>query len=204
MTIFTKERNNMYLEKGRSFFRIDVMLPCSYRIIPEDRIQDTPLPSTPDASYIEQYFMENLSQLDEQLHDYIVQIGQKSVVLANALTTLNSKLNFVLQTIDKKQLGHAMPQQMVNISAGGMAISIRQSDINPKDKVDLLFQLMSNEAPILVRCKIVKIFSSQDDSNETTVALEYENLSEEDRRKLVYFIQNKEIEMARQQNKSNH
>jgi len=194
----------MYLEKGRSFFRIDVMLPCSYRIIPEDRIEDTPLPSAPDAAYIEQYFMENLNQLDEQLHDYIIQIGQKSVVLANALTTLNSKFNFVLQTIDKKQLGHAIPHQMVNISAGGVAINIRKANITPKDKVDLLFQLTHNDAPILVRCKIVKIFSSEDGSNDTTVALEYENLSEEDRRKLVYFIQNKEIEMARQQNKTSH
>lgn len=191
----------MYLEKGRSFFRIDVMLPCSYRVIREDQIEDTPLPAIPDASYIEQHFMENLNQLDEQLHDYIVQIGKKSVVLANALTTLNSKLNFVLQTIDKKQLGHAMPQQMVNISAGGIAINIRKDKVSPKDKIDLLFQPMTNDSPILVRCKIVKIFSGEDDSNDTTVALEYENLSEEDRRKLVYFIQNKEIEMARQQNK---
>ncbi len=70
------------------------MLPCSYRIVPEEEAINQPLPTSPDASYIEKYFMENLTQLDEQLSTVISQIGQKSALLATALTAMNSKINF--------------------------------------------------------------------------------------------------------------
>jgi len=185
-------------KNSRSFFRIDVMLPCSYRIISSEVAQKNPLPLQADSSYIEKYFMENLNELDEQIHTVISQIGQKSTLLATALTALNSKLNFLLQTVDKKQLVHAIPQQMVNISAGGVAIKV-QEPVTENDKVDLLIQPLEEEPPILVRCNIVKIIPDKDIATASTVALEYEYLSEDDRRKLVYFIQSKEIEMANQQ-----
>ncbi len=189
----------MSSKNSRSFFRIDVMLPCSYRIVPEEEAINQPLPTSPDASYIEKYFMENLTQLDEQLDTVISQIGQKSALLATALTAMNSKINFLLQTVDRKQLVHAIPQRMVNISAGGIAIKISE-DVNTNDKIDLLFQPLEDESPVLVRCNIVKIMPEADGS-ATTVALEYENMSEDDRRKLVYFIQSKEIELANQMKK---
>ncbi|MGE4499388.1 MULTISPECIES: PilZ domain-containing protein [Piscirickettsiaceae] len=175
------------------------MLPCSYRIVPEEEAINQPLPTSPDASYIEKYFMENLTQLDEQLSTVISQIGQKSALLATALTAMNSKINFLLQTVDRKQLVHAIPQRMVNISAGGLAIKVTEN-VNANDKVDLLIQPLEDESPVLVRCNIVKVIPEADGS-ATTVALEYQNMSEDDRRKLVYFIQSKEIELANQMKK---
>ncbi|AZR81865.1 hypothetical protein AYJ59_05970 [Thiomicrospira sp. S5] len=189
----------MSSKNSRSFFRIDVMLPCSYRIVPEEEAINQPLPTSPDASYIEKYFMENLTQLDEQLSTVISQIGQKSALLATALTAMNSKINFLLQTVDRKQLVHAIPQRMVNISAGGLAIKVTEN-VNANDKVDLLIQPLEDESPVLVRCNIVKVIPEADGS-ATTVALEYQNMSEDDRRKLVYFIQSKEIELANQMKK---
>ncbi len=189
----------MSSKNSRSFFRIDVMLPCSYRIVTEEEAINQPLPTAPDAGYIEKYFMENLTQLDEQLSTVISQIGQKSTLLATALTAMNSKINFLLQTVDRKQLVHAIPQRMVNISAGGVAIKISEN-VDTNDKVDLLFQPLEEESPVLVRCNIVKIMPETDGS-AATVSLEYQNMTEDDRRKLVYFIQSKEIELANQMKK---
>ena len=179
----------------RSYYRIDVVMPCSYRILTLQQAEETLLPSSPDSKYIEEYFMENLSQLDEQINEVISHINQKSSLLATALTAMNSKINFVLQTIDEKQLARAIPQRMVNLSGGGIAIDVVEK-VQLTDKVDLLIKPLHNESPILVRCDIVKITPLTNGSEGSSIALSYQSLSEDDRRKLVYFIQAKEIEFA--------
>ncbi|MDY0136311.1 MAG: PilZ domain-containing protein [Thiomicrospira sp.] len=179
-------------KEQRSFFRIDVMLPCSYRILSQEDAASKPLPSNPDASYIEKYFMDNLGELDEQITQLIGQINSRSSVLASVLSAMNSKINFLLQTIDEDQLTHSIPQRMVNLSAGGIAFELHEP-VKNSDKVDLLLKPLRDESPILVRCKIVKIVPKD---NVNIVAMEFEEISEDDRRKIVYFIQTKEIEMA--------
>ncbi len=185
----------------RSFYRIDVMMPCSYRILSHEEAKETALPISADAKYIEEYFMENLAQLDLQINEVISQINQKSSLLATALTAMNSKINFVLQTIDEKQLTRAIPQKLVNLSGGGIAIDIEE-DVIISDKIDLLIKPLANEPPILVRCDIVNITPLNDHSEGSTIALTYQSLSEDDRRKLVYFIQAKEIELAQEERQS--
>jgi Tfp pilus assembly protein PilZ len=182
----------------RSFYRIDVMMPCSYRILSHEEAIETALPMSADAKYIEEYFMENLAQLDLQINEIISQINQKSTLLATALTAINSKINFVMQTIDEKQLARAIPQKLVNLSGSGIVIDIEEN-VLISDKIDLLIKPLENESPILVRCDIVKITPLNDNSEGSTIALNYQNLSEDDRRKLVYFIQAKEIESAQKE-----
>ncbi|MDX1351435.1 MAG: PilZ domain-containing protein [Thiomicrorhabdus sp.] len=179
----------------RSYYRIDVIMPCSYRILTLQEAEETLLPTSPDAKYIEEYFMENLTQLDEQINEVISHINQKSSLLATALTAMNSKINFMLQTIDEKQLARAIPQRLVNLSGSGIAIDIEE-DVHITDKVDLLIKPLPNESPILVRCDIVNITPLTDGSPGSTISLNYQALAEDDRRKLIYFIQAKEIEFA--------
>jgi len=185
----------------RSYYRIDVIMPCSYRILSLKEAEETVLPSSPDSKYIEEYFMTNLAQLDEQITEVISHINQKSSLLASAMTAMNSKINFLLQTIDEKQLSRAIPQRLVNLSGGGIAIDVEE-EVSPTDKVDLLIKPLPDEAPILVRCDIVSIKPLTDDSEGSTIALSYQALSEDDRRKLVYFIQSKEIEYAQKKRNS--
>jgi len=182
----------------RSYYRIDVIMPCSYRILTIEEAEETLLPATPDAKYIEEYFMENLSQLDEQINEVISHINQKSSLLATALTAMNSKINFIMQTIDESQLARAIPQRLVNLSGGGIAIDVEEN-VNLSDKIDLLIKPLANETPILVRCDIISITPLADGSEGSTIALSYQDLTEDDRRKLVYFIQAKEIEFAQKQ-----
>ncbi len=185
----------------RSYYRIDVIMPCSYRILSIEEAEETVLPSTPDSKYIEEYFMTNLTQLDEQINEVISHINQKSSLLASALTAMNSKINFLLQTIDEKQLSRAIPQRLVNLSGGGIAIDVEE-EVKLSDKVDLLIKPLPDETPILVRCDIVSIKPLADGSEGSTIALAYQALSEDDRRKLVYFIQSKEIEYAQKKRNS--
>ncbi|MBN2647047.1 MAG: PilZ domain-containing protein [Thiotrichales bacterium] len=179
----------------RSYFRIDVNLRCSYRIIPAERLAQTPFPESTKASYIESQMMQDFSDLDQQIQQAIGAIQERSELLANALNALNRKLNFLIETMDTTQIAKAIPVRSVNLSGNGIALDIA-GPIHPEDKVDLLMQPLENEAPILVRASVITTQPAQDGQRQR-VALQYDNLSEEDRRKLIFFIQAKEIELAR-------
>lgn len=176
----------------RNFFRLDVMLPCSYRILSPEEANDSPLPEQADNALIEKYFMHNLVDLDKEINQLIDQIGTKSTVLANALTALNNKVSFIMQTVDEKKLTQCIPQRMVNLSAGGISFSINEK-VTKNDIIDVLLVPLEQESPILARGRIVKVGHG---SGSDIVSLTFDNLSENDRRKLVYFIHTKEVEAA--------
>ncbi len=182
----------MKSKNDRSFFRINAMIPCGYRILSAEEFQNKESSSTLDPSYIEKYFLEDFNKLDEQIKEIVVQIGQKSDLLAKALAALNGKINFILQTVDVKQLSHSIPLKMVNLSAGGIQFKIDEN-INNNQKIEVLLQLSTDKEPLLIMCDIVKVLEEEDGF---LTSLKYRSISEEDRRKLIYFIQNKEIEYA--------
>jgi len=182
----------------RSFFRLDVMLPCSYRVLTQEEAQKSPLPDKPNPDFIEHYFMENLTELNKQIDDLIIQISGKSALMGSALNAINSKLDFLLQSIDTKQLTRTIPTRMINISGNGVAIQIDEP-ITKEHIVDLLIKPLEDEDPILVRCNIVNIKKQASCINCNWVALTYQHISEDDRRKLIYFLQQKEIEAAQQE-----
>lgn len=179
----------------RLFYRIDVMMPCSYRIIRHNSPEDETLPNQPDSKYIEDYFMKDLVELEDQISEVISQINVKSSLLASALSAMNSKLNFMMQTINADQLTRAIPQRLVNLSGGGISFVLNEQ-VDTRDQIDLLIHPIQNEKPILVRCDIVSSTALTKDDDSYRVSLKYTALPENDRRKLVYFIQAKEIEQA--------
>jgi len=185
----------------RLFYRIDVMMPCSYRIVPHDAIESDTLPNHPDSKYIEDYFMKDLAELEEQISEVISQINVKSSLLASGLSAMNSKLNFIMQTIDADQLTRAIPQRLVNLSGGGISFVVNEH-IDTRNKMDLLIHPIANEKPILVRCDIISSTALTKDDDSYRVSLQYQSLQEDDRRKLVYFIQAKEIEQANESRKT--
>jgi hypothetical protein len=114
---------------------------------------------------------------------------------------MNTKINFLLQTVDEKQLARAIPQRLVNISGSGIAIEMEEN-IDTSQTVDLLIKPLANESPIFVRCDVVSISPCKDGSSRSNVALMYQKLTEDDRRKLVYFIQAKEIEYTQEKRRN--
>ncbi len=179
----------------RHFFRLDVMLPCSYRVLTREEAEKFPLPDKPSPDFIEHYFMENLQQLNEQISELLVQISGKSALIGSILNALNTKIDFALQSIDTKQLTRTIPTRLVNVSGNGIAIQIDEP-ITKDHVIDLLIKPLEDEDPILVRCDIVNI---KNQGTHNWVALKYQYISEDDRRKLIYFLQQKEIEAARQE-----
>ena len=185
----------------RLFYRIDVMVPCSYRIVSQGEIENNAIPSHPDAKYIEDYFMKDLAELDDQISEMVSQINVKSSLLASALSAMNTKLNFMLQTIDADQLTRAIPQRLVNLSGGGLSFVLNEH-VDTRDKMDLLIHPISSEKPILVRCDIISSAALTKDDDSYRVSLQFQSLPEDDRRKLVYFIQAQEIAQANKERNS--
>ena len=187
---------NAKTRNKRTFYRLNTMLPLSYRILSEQEARQAPAPNLPDSQYIERHFLDNLQETERELQQAINTIAERSDLLASALHALNNKINVALQTLDRKQLAHMLPLVRVNLSAGGLALETDR-DIRETDKVDLLMQPNPNEPPILIRSHVVNILPLPDKGpNSKRVALEFENLPEEIRRRLIYFIQQKELEQA--------
>lgn len=178
----------------RAYFRMDALLPMSYRILtPEE--EKYPLPATVDSLFIEQYFSTELNELDSRIENMINLIGERSSIMASALQAINAKLNFLAQTLGDDAIKHVIPTVPVNISAGGLSFDTAQR-IEHGAIVDLLLILNKHEDPILLRSQVVKLIPHPDGTQ--MVALEFQHMSEEARRQLVYFIQTKEIELARE------
>ncbi|WP_243750746.1 PilZ domain-containing protein [Thiomicrorhabdus marina] len=186
----------------RSYFRIDVMMRCSYRVVPAAEVESNPLSEDTSSGYIEKYMMQDLIELDKHINDAIVQINERSSLLANAINSINTKLNFLMETLDSSQMLKAIPQRPVNLSGNGIAFDIDQ-EIDIDDKVDLLMQPLDNQSPILVRASVVNI-QPKEFGAINRIALTYDALKEEDRRKLIYFIQSKEIELAQSSKVDRH
>jgi hypothetical protein len=178
----------------RAYFRMDALLPMSYRVLTAEEARN-PLPATVDTLFVEQYFSTELDELDSRIDNIIEQIAEKSSLMAAALRAMNEKLNFLTQTLGDDAIKYVIPTIPVNISAGGLsfdtAVTIEHGAI-----VDLLLVLNKQDGPIMLRSQVVKVIPHPDGTS--MMALEFQHMGEEARRQLVYFIQTKEIELARE------
>jgi c-di-GMP-binding flagellar brake protein YcgR len=108
---------------------------------------------------------------------------------------MNEKLNFLTHTLGDNAIKYVIPTVPVNISAGGLSFDTAQR-IEHGSVVDLLLVLNKQDGPIMLRSQVVKIIPHPDGTQ--MIALEFQHMGEEARRQLVYFIQTKEIELARE------
>lgn len=177
----------------RAFYRMDTMLTFSYRVLSEEEAQ-YPLPSAMDSGFIEQYFPSAIVDIEERIDTTLELIRSKSALMADALSALNDKLNFIMQAMGEDAIKHTLPSLPVNISAGGLSFETNQS-IDDKSMVDLLLILDSHAQPMLVRSQVVKVVANPDATY--MVAVEFKDLTSNMRRQLVQFIQTKEIELAK-------
>jgi c-di-GMP-binding flagellar brake protein YcgR len=180
-------------QQQRAYYRMDTMLPFSYRVLTDEEA-DQPLPATADAAFIDRYFPSALSEIESRVQDTIETIREKSSLMADALSALNDKLNFIMHGLGEEAIKHTLPTIPVNISAGGLSFTVN-SAIADKSVIDLLLFLNIQAEPLLLRSQVVKLIAHPDAT--FTVAVEFMNLTEEMRRQLVYFIQTKELEVAR-------
>jgi len=178
----------------RAYYRMDVLIPMSYRVLTPEEAR-IPLPATADSLFIEQYFSTELNEIDARIQNAINLIAEKSSIMADALSAINDKLELLTHAMDEGAIKHVVPTIPVNISAGGLSFDTCQQ-INHNDTVDLLLVLSNRDEPVLIRAHVVKVIPHPDGTS--MIAVEFMHLSEEARRQLVYFIQTKEIELARE------
>lgn len=178
----------------RAYYRMDVIIPMAYRVLTEEEAM-VPLPATADTMFIESYFSTELNEINARIENTITKIAEKSSIMAAALRAINDKLDVIAHSLGEDAIKHVMPTIPVNISAGGLSFNSSQN-MAADAMVDLLLVLNNREDPILVRSQVVKLIPYPDGTS--MAALEFKNLTEEARRQIVYFIQTKEIELARE------
>jgi len=180
-------------KRQKAFFRIDVELPCYYQILTREEAEQTVLPNQVSPEYMRKHFVEQLILIEDDLNAQISKLEEKSQLLANCMRALNQKLDFLMQTVDDKQLANTLPIRKVNLSANGIALEVKEP-ISMDHKVDIIMRPLKNELPVAVRCDVVHIKSLNNSENSHWVGMSYQNITEENQRKLIYFIQTKEIE----------
>lgn len=182
-------------QKQKAFFRMDLDLPCYYKVLTRDEAEQSKLPMTVNSDYMRKHFIDQLNLIDDEIVQYIDELSQKSTLMSNCIKALNRKLDFLIQTVDETQLANVLPIQQVNLSANGIAIEVKEP-IDMSSKVDLIMRPLEHETPVAVRCDVVHI-TPKPETNSSWVAMSYQAISEDNRRKLIYFIQTKEIENAK-------
>ena len=182
--------------KQKAFYRIDVDLPCYYKVLSYEEAEESSLPDIVSGDYMREHFFDQLQLLNQDIEEQIETIEKKSTLISECLRSMNRKIDFFMQTVDEQQLSNVLPIRRVNLSANGVAMEI-VGDIDPTCKVDLIMRPLKNESPVAVRCDIVHIGEQPGSSDSHWVAMKYQHINEDNRRKLIYFVQTKEIEYSK-------
>lgn len=175
----------------RRFFRLDVTIPCGYHVLTQQEANIKILPSVPDSKFIEEHFLPSFTKIDEEITKTVELIGQKSRLLADLFQMLNKKIDLLHDQIQFSDLANTLPNRDVNLSGNGIMLAIK-GHITKEHKVDIIFKTSPTAEPILLRCTVVNIVR---DGSEQKVALTFDRISEKQQREVVYFLQNKEIEL---------
>lgn len=176
----------------RSYFRLDLYVRCSYRIVSREDALVNPLPRDLDATAMMQYFSTDLSLINQKIDELMREIGAKSPLLANLFAVFNTKMDAILEAIDSDQLIEVVAKKFMNLSAGGVLLEMHE-DISETDKVDLLFKLGKDIAPIMIRAMVTRI----DEGFPHKVALEFEDIMSQDRQYLTAYLFKKQIDEKR-------
>jgi hypothetical protein len=178
----------------RAYFRLDVTLPMAYRFLTDEEAS-IPLPAIPDTAFIEHHFKTKLTDIDQKIEHLIDTISSQHKLLGSIFKALNDKMNILAPALNEKSVRNIVSSIPINLSAGGLSFATFES-IRHGQMVDLLLALDHAADPVVIRSQLVKIIPQGDNSNY--IALEFQNVTEEARRQLVYYIQTQELAMARQ------
>lgn len=181
-------------QESRQFFRINVKIPFCYQILSAQEAEKIPAPTDSDARFIQNSAIKTLKALEYEANEIIELIGQKSSLMAKALSVINKRVSYAIDSMPKS---NDAPVTMVNISAGGMAFDVNEAP-GENDKVDVFIQPSPDIKPIVTRCNIVKILSPKFGSQGHSLALEFETILEADRSRLTDWVNRKQLEDAAQ------
>ena len=181
-------------EDKREFVRMDVQIPFLYRILSAEDAQKINCPSFPDYTYFTDYIAGELVALDQSISKAVDRVSESSPDIAEVLRLLEQKVEINRERIDAVYQNEEVPLRWVNLSATGVGIT---ANINAKqtDKVDILYRLDNTMPIVLLRCEVIQVTHIGGTRNK--LSLKFEKISEKNKRDIVMFLQEKQIEKAR-------
>jgi len=181
-------------EDKREFVRMDVQIPFLYRILSAEDAQKIQCPNFPDYTYFTDYIAGELVDLDQSISRAVDKLHESHAEIAYVLRLLEQKVEISRERIDAVYQNEEIPLRWVNLSATGVGIT---ANVNAKqtDKVDILYRLDNTMPIVLLRCEVIQVTHVGGTRNK--LSLKFEKISEKNKRDIVMFLQEKQIEKAR-------
>ena len=184
----------MSTEDNRQFVRMDVQIPFLYRIVRKEDVDQIKCPSFPDYCYFTDYIAGELKHLDEVISRKVSALNEEFPQIAEVFRLLEQKVEINRERIDSIVQNEEVPLRWINLSATGIGF-FANVDLSTSDKVDILYRLDATMPIVILRCDVVKVVSTGGTRNR--VSLHFQKISEKNKRDIVLFLQEKQIEKAR-------
>jgi hypothetical protein len=184
----------MNTEDNREFVRMDVQIPFLYRVLSQEQASQINCPNFPDYSYFKDYIASELEDLDKILSHKVSELNKEYPQIAEVFRLLEQKVEVNRERLDAIIQNEEVPLRWINLSATGIGF-FANVDLSTSDKVDILYRLDATMPIVILRCDVVKVVSTGGTRNR--VSLQFQKISEKNKRDIVMFLQEKQIEKAR-------
>lgn len=181
-------------QERRRFFRIDDEVAISYRVISNDEMTKA---DGLKRNEVEPASLANeLEKMNEVSRIHFRHVEKESPEVARYFSFIEAKINLLAHHIimgtDELFVKTIQP---VNISASGVSFSVNNA-LNAGDTVEIKFIL----TPSLTSIKTLsRVISCEPEGDQFKVAVEYSQLSDEDRDLLIRHIVKKQMNDIREQ-----
>jgi len=166
----------------REYSRVDVYIPCEYRIVLEEEIPHVQARISSENMVAE--------------HRHIPCRGDSDPVLEEWLQILNSKLDTIIHLMQVQQEGiFGFPYKTVNISGGGMSLPVKEA-IPIGETLEIKVMLPFQQPVVLIIYGRVIKYEIIDGKH--FVAVHYTNMDDFMRDIIVRFVFERERELIRE------
>ena len=185
----------------RRYFRIKERALIKYRVIQEDMLVEER-----KFIFLNEIKVENLHAsllgIDLRLHDLVAAVRGESKLVAEALDLINRKLTLLerVVSLESSHLGgseyHEHEPTKVDLSGGGMAL-IAPTPLALRAWLAIDLVLLPTNHPMRVIGRVVDC--RQNDDGDFAIAIEFEEIREEDRDMLIQHIVRKQSQILREE-----
>jgi len=182
-------------QERRRFFRIDDEVALSYRVVSNDELlrgDGLKVTSNEPTS-----LANELEKMNEVSRIHFRHVEKESPEVARYFSFIEAKINLLAHHL---MMGtdelFVKTTQPVNISGSGVSFTVADA-LNVGDCVEVKFVLMPSLASIKTFSKVV---SCDPDDKQFKVAVEYNQLSDDDRDLLIRHVVKKQMNDIREQN----
>jgi hypothetical protein len=190
------KQNNIIDEKERrEFFRLDDEVNLSYEILTETllpkRVDELSFGLTDSLTV-----MTRLSSIGQQMATALHRIEQRDSDVADYLRGLDEKIEILAQTYLSKDIAlAALPKQIVNLSAGGIAFAV-EAMVEVGTPLEVKLLLFPSYTGIVVIGRVISCDAAEEEGGYQ-VRIDFEYIRDNDRDALIRHILRRQGESLR-------